>query len=494
MNPATKRFVRKRDYDAIIVGAGIGGIVAGCYLARSGLKTLIIEKDTIPGGYCRTISKDGFSWNLSLYSLRGCQEGGPFHSILTDLGLSDRIQFHHFTDSYQIISPRGIFTLSQDLEKTLTQAGRLAPDCEKNLGLLIDRIIQFGFAKDYAWLRDKTFQQVLNEYALASQIVSALSAPLMVSLGLPPNKISALFAFMKYQTVLRDGVFLPKGGARFFVETLLERFLALGGVFLPETEVVELIGNNAIATGVRTDESEEFNALHIISNADASHTFLDLLGLARLPEKLKTKLNNSTATLSAFLLFVGKERAKALPGGCEPRHRIWSDCPDLNNFYYGLERDGFESTAGKLLGVIAHSQIEPSFAPKGCEALSLFVPAPKLSGWRHENNKDAIAEKLILNAKNIYPDIDSSLMVKVIKSPSDLNFMTGNREGAIGGWEATIAQTGFGRLKNRTPIKNLYLAGHWSRPGASILNSAISGRAAAEEIIKSRRPPLPVQA
>ena len=124
---------------------------------------------------------------------------------------------------------------------------------------------------------------------------------------------------MKYQTVLRDGVFLPQGGARHLVKTLLDRFQEFGGVFLPETEVVELIADNGIAVGLRVDDKEEFKARHIISNADAIHTFFDLLGPAALTEKLTTKLVSSTATLSAFLLFLGREGTGAPASPTERR-------------------------------------------------------------------------------------------------------------------------------------------------------------------------------
>ena len=50
----------RNNYDVVIIGAGIGGLVCGCYLSRSGLKTLIVEKNVLVGGYCTSFEKSGF--------------------------------------------------------------------------------------------------------------------------------------------------------------------------------------------------------------------------------------------------------------------------------------------------------------------------------------------------------------------------------------------------------------------------------------------------
>lgn len=58
-------------YDAVIIGAGIGGLVCGCYLAKAGMKVLIAEHHHKPGGYCTSFKRRGFTFDAAAHSLEG---------------------------------------------------------------------------------------------------------------------------------------------------------------------------------------------------------------------------------------------------------------------------------------------------------------------------------------------------------------------------------------------------------------------------------------
>ncbi len=64
------------DYDAIIIGAGIGGLVCGCYLAKAGMKVLIVEKNAQPGGYCTSFTRGGFTFDSCVHSLGSLRPEG----------------------------------------------------------------------------------------------------------------------------------------------------------------------------------------------------------------------------------------------------------------------------------------------------------------------------------------------------------------------------------------------------------------------------------
>ncbi len=58
-------------YDAAIIGAGLGGLVCGCYLAKAGMKVLIVEKHFKPGGYCTTFKRKDFTFDAAAHSFGG---------------------------------------------------------------------------------------------------------------------------------------------------------------------------------------------------------------------------------------------------------------------------------------------------------------------------------------------------------------------------------------------------------------------------------------
>src|SRR5436309_1221786 len=63
-------------YDAVIIGAGIGGLVCANYLARSGLQVLLVEQHFMVGGYCSTFRRKGFTFDAAthFYPLLGNPE------------------------------------------------------------------------------------------------------------------------------------------------------------------------------------------------------------------------------------------------------------------------------------------------------------------------------------------------------------------------------------------------------------------------------------
>ena len=77
----------KDKYDVIIVGAGIGGLVCGCYLARSGVKSLIIEQNSQVGGYCTSFKRKKFIFDACVHSFGSGRKNGQVGMLIDDLGL-----------------------------------------------------------------------------------------------------------------------------------------------------------------------------------------------------------------------------------------------------------------------------------------------------------------------------------------------------------------------------------------------------------------------
>src|SRR3990172_12590243 len=95
----------KNVYDAIIIGAGISGLVCGCYLAKAGMKVLVVEQHDKPGGYCTSFRRHGFIFDAAAHSFGSYREGGNFRQIVADLGLDKLIKIARFNPSDLIIAP-----------------------------------------------------------------------------------------------------------------------------------------------------------------------------------------------------------------------------------------------------------------------------------------------------------------------------------------------------------------------------------------------------
>ena len=73
-------------YDAVIIGAGVSGLVCGCYLAKAGMKVLIAEQHFKPGGYCTSFKRKGFTFDAAAHSFGSYREGGNMNSTRTAAG------------------------------------------------------------------------------------------------------------------------------------------------------------------------------------------------------------------------------------------------------------------------------------------------------------------------------------------------------------------------------------------------------------------------
>jgi phytoene dehydrogenase-like protein len=99
-------------YDAVIVGSGIGGLIAGNLLAKGGLKVLLLEQHYMVGGYCSTFRRGGYTFDAAthFYPLLGNPETLT-GSLLAELGCTtawvkmDPVDTFHFPDGTRFAVP-----------------------------------------------------------------------------------------------------------------------------------------------------------------------------------------------------------------------------------------------------------------------------------------------------------------------------------------------------------------------------------------------------
>jgi prolycopene isomerase len=95
-------------YDAVVIGAGNGGLTAAATLAKRGINVLLLERHNIPGGCATSFCRGRFEFEVALHQLSGLgtpEKPGPLRGILDHLGVSEQLEFVPMSDLYHIVVP-----------------------------------------------------------------------------------------------------------------------------------------------------------------------------------------------------------------------------------------------------------------------------------------------------------------------------------------------------------------------------------------------------
>ena len=268
-----------------------------------------------------------------------------------------------------------------------------------------------------------------------------------------------------------------------FPDSLLKVYVENNGDLLLSRRVRKIIVNDNSTKGIILEDGSEIKSSFVISNGDCKQTFFDLIGKPNLSKNFRNRFKKLTICNSAFIVYAILN--KEITEGINKAATIWY-CPthevEKNTFVINDIDNDFNK------GFFCFF---PSFCvknkPKNKDAITIVTGAEYKSENYWVKNKKNLANRLIMLAENIIPGLSQLIEYREIATPVTLNRYSLNYKGAVHGWESTIAQLRNPFITYKTPIKNLYLVGHWvmQKIGqGGILTSANTGRMVANLIIK----------
>jgi phytoene dehydrogenase-like protein len=228
---------------------------------------------------------------------------------------------------------------------------------------------------------------------------------------------------------------------------------------------------------VQLKGGERITSRAVISNADATTTFLKMIGADNLPLGWAKRLRGMKPSFSYFIIYLGVKGNLDL--SCS-NNEVFPQY-DLEQEYRSLEQGKIPSAPPYYL--LAPSLANPTHAPRGYSTMCLSYKAPyRLAGGWDEGVKKGLAERLVAQAEEMVPDLRRRIVLQVSSTPVTIERMTGNRWGAAYGWAQIPRQAGIYRLNRASPVEGLYLAGHWTAPGGGVAAAMASGKITADLI------------
>jgi len=464
----------KEIYDAIIIGAGISGLVCGCYLAKAGMKVLIVEQHNKPGGYFTSFKRKGFLFDAAAHSFGNYREGGHVRKIFTEIGVDKIIKIERFDPSDIIIAPDFKLTFWNDTNATIADIVTVFPKEKDNIINYFNFLTSSNQA-EFTKLKNKTFYSLLHSFFDDEKLISAFALPVLGNGGLPPSLMHAFSGSKIFSEFVIDGGYYPESGIQ-NLPNALDRIVKQnqGKILYRKLVKTILVANNSV-TGVKLESNETLISKYVVSACDMIQTYETLLGKTITDKQIIDRLRNMVPSISTFILYMGIN--KPFEGLPPPGTNTWY-LPhyDLNEIYDQVQKCEL-SKAGMYMLRVSPDQ----------KTILAFVGAPFETPLFWKQNKRQIAEDFLSRIGNLIPDIKKNITYFDAATPSTLYRYTLNYKGAAFGWAKMPSQTYDPIFSKTTSINGLYLTGHWTSIAFGMPGTCYSGHDTAKRILRKEK-------
>ncbi|MBF0548407.1 MAG: NAD(P)/FAD-dependent oxidoreductase [Candidatus Riflebacteria bacterium] len=499
----------KHKYDAIIIGAGIGGLTCGNLLARKGLDVLILEQHSLVGGYCTSYKRGDYLFDVPCV-IGSVRKGDPVEQILSYIGVTKKVDFLELDKLARIVGPDMEIDWHSDTYKLEHEFLSKFPNDRKSIrnffseiriiweeiseahykpGLLQMLLYPFQFPRLVKY-GNCTLSEFLDRFFSNEKIKEFLGKE-SVTLGLCKEEVSALLYIGYIMGYSAGGIWYPKGGFQNISNAFADCLKECGGTIITNAMVNEILIENKSAVGVRLSDGKEIFARIVISNADTKNTYLKLIDPKKIPPELRSKVEKFEQSTSGFVVKLAVKME--IP---QLKNYAWLFyCPEYGSVrkMLHLSRENKIDLENCSFSIDTASLIDTETAPAGISIINLtIIPVPfhYSEKWMSSNKqeykqlKEKIAAGLIRRAEKFLPGLSEKIVAMDISTPITYERYT---LASGGGWY-DIAMTPGQSLMNRvgpdTPIKNLFSTGAKSMPGGG-LNAAIpAGLYTADLILK----------
>ena len=525
-------------YDAIVIGAGHNGLTNAAYLAKAGLKVVVLEKNDYIGGaavsrelhegwiysncsYVCSMMRQAIHRDLNL-SRHGLLLVPYLGTVNFGLGEERLLSYHdeeaaylelkrhspHDADAMQRFQA-DLTRYAQLIRKTLM---RTPPDPAsfrpRDLMELLHLAKQFwslGEREVYEYIRFFTMSaaEYLEDYFENDLIKAAMATPGIIGTALGVCSPGSAYVLLHHVMGDVDGAIgawgLARGGMGAISNAIAGALAEHGGEIRTGAGVERVLVKNRRALGVALENGDELRSRIVVSNLDAKRTFTRIMDKHDLPNgiyekarhfKIRGSSGKVNIALSGLPKFTGvpdnphlNRGGQAFIGTLETLERAydcwkrgrWSDDPFVES--------------------VIPSAWDPTVAPPGKHWMSNFVqycPPQLAEGPWTSARRERFGQTVIDKIERYSPGFRDLIVHVEVRTPHEIEQEVGLTEGNIFQGELTLDQLFFNRPfpgygQYRMPVKNLYMCGSSTHPGGGV--SAACGANAAREILKDLRRP-----
>ena len=449
-----------KKYDAVVIGAGNGGLVAAIRLLQGGAKTLLVEKHNIPGGFATSFKRGRFEFEASLHELNdfGTKDNaGDVRDLFDALGVTDKIEWLQIPEAYRVISREEKIdaTMPFGIKAFIDKMEQYVPGSRKSMQKFFDLAEEVRAAQAYSnSVNGNTDQKVmLSQYGnfvrcgsySVNEVLDAIKMPKKAKdilnaywcyLGAHCDDLSFLHYSSMVIRYITRGAAMPKSRSHEISLAMVERIRELGGDVWFNTEAVKIkTGADGGVEGVVLKNGEEIQTRHVIANCSPHIVYGKMMD--KVDERIVKETNARKFAGRGFTMFLGLNKSADELGITNHNYFLYDTMDTVKQ--YDLMKT-IESN--EVQATVCLNRAYPECSPEGT-TMMYFTTLYMSDDWANVKPedyfkvKDYVANKMIDRfEQDTGCKIRDSIEEISVATPMTYARYCGHPEGGIYGYES----------------------------------------------------------
>lgn len=479
------------QYDVIIIGGGLGGLIAGAKLAKEGKQVLLLEQHDRPGGCATTFIRKEFTMEVGLHEMDGLHQSDGKVKIFNDLGLFDGVEYLPVPEFYRFFNGRTDLVMPHDREAATAILKKHFPEEEKGIDTYFERLMN---ARRINILERDRPDISIGEYLDSIFTNEEIKLVLLGNLGYfhdDPYTLSLRYFSIAESAYFNGRANFIRGGSQKFSDKLMSVIREHGGKVLLSHRVTSIEVNGGTIGSVTF-----INTLpgdHIPVRA-AAKTFVANAALPQVAgmmsggagDEILEEIAGHPLGASLLTVYFGFSKSLKELGHTYYSTFVFDGSVKHQRDIHANNRDDFSKRGFTF---VDYSQVDAGLAPEGKSVgaiccIDYLSDWENLSGKEYNDKKKQVAEVMTERLEKLIPGVSRHIAHIETGTSKTVQRYTLNPGGAV---------YGFAQLPNRAPLKstdafsNLYIASAWGKFGGGFSGAIFSGYMTALEMLREMK-------
>lgn len=496
-----------KDYDVVVIGAGLGGLSSAAYLAKEGKKVLLLERHYVPGGYASSFLRGRFEFEISLHELSGLGDEanpGPLWKLLDAVDVTRRVEFLRIPDFYRCVLPDVDFVVPigrENFENAMAEYFPADADGIRDFTDVMFKFAQEALRANRVGMKmvmehqeefptllayfGKNLQEVMGQFIKDERARTVLNVVCGYYCN-PPSVLSFMTYALGTVSYLRFGPWHIKGKSQALSQAFVDSIEDMGGEVWLRNGAQRILVEGGKVRGVVAQDGTEIICPTVVSNANPYATCLELIGRENTPDWYLRRLGAWSGGASTVNLYLGVD-CPYQELGLAHHETFYSDGYDVDGNWKKMKAG--VSLEPSDIAVTAYNAVDPDFSPPGtsnlvCTFIAFSEPWMKLAPSQYADAKHRVAARALDLAENVARGLRDHIEVIEVATPLTNIRYSRNVGGSIIGFEETFAGTGLVRMPAAGPLQGLYFSGAWVNIGGGYEPSLYSGFLTSRKVLE----------